>query len=681
MGRAFAPDEDSGRNAHPVTVISYDLWQRRYRGDQQIIGKTQLLNGQPHTIIGVGPKGFSGTFVGWATDFWVPVSMQERFDPPAYKLEDRRERWIEGYVLLKAGVTPQQAQQEISAAAQRLAEAFPATNRGRGVKLFPLWQTPFNGAGEMLPTLGIALAVVFFVLLVACANVSNLMLLRGLARRHEMTVRVAIGASRGRLVRQLLTEGAALSLIASVIGLLLARWLRDGLVLLLPARGGLKMHFPGEIDWRVLGVSIGICALATLLFALVPSINATRIDVAATLKTEAAMTMSGKRSGSMRSALVVVQIAFSFALLVGTGLLITSLRRMHTETPGFSEDDVVITAIDFSSAGYDLQRTRDFQQQLIDRVEALPGVRSAAFARVPPFSYRSYSLAPVTTATSTQPVTELPTVEYDEVGPGYLRTLGIARVSGREFTRADDENAPPVAIVNDTLAAQLWPGQDAVGQKFSAGGKWRTVVGVARTTRYRSLTETPQRFFYVPLRQGPVAPVLHVRTILPPSQIAGALAQAIHALDANIAPQEIITMREQVDRTIAPQRMALKMISGFAALALVLTAVGLYGVMSYAVAQSTREFGVRIAVGAARGDLVRMVLMRGIRFSIAGVVFGATIALACSRLLGYLLYKVSPRDPAIFALALVLITIAAVAASVVPAWRASQIDVLTALRA
>src|SRR5437588_1337898 len=255
LGRAFEPAEDFGRNAHPVTVISYQLWQERFHGDPAIIGKTQMLNGMPHTIIGVAPEGFYGTFVGWAMRFWVPVSMQERFSPGGYKLEDRGAAWIEGFVRLKPGVTPERAQAEISAVAKRLEEAYPATNRGRGVKLFPLWQTPFNNAGALLPTLGVALAVVVCVLLIACANVSNLLLVRAFARQHEMTVRLAIGAGRRRLVRQLLTEGIILSAIAAAGGLLLAEWGRNALALLTPPRGGVSLSLPAAFDWRVVAMS------------------------------------------------------------------------------------------------------------------------------------------------------------------------------------------------------------------------------------------------------------------------------------------------------------------------------------------------------------------------------------------------------------------------------------------
>src|SRR6266702_1787002 len=381
LGRAFEPNEDVGRGAHPVTVISYQLWKERFAGAPQIIGKTQRMNGVLHTIIGVAPEGFYGTFVGWAMKFWVPASMEDTFEAGGYKLEDRGERWIEAYGRLKPGVTLEQAQQEVSAVAKRLETDYPATNRGRGVKLWPLWQTPFNNAGTLLPTLGIMLVVVVFVLLIACANVGNLLLVRSFARRHEITVRLTIGAGRGRLFKQLLTEGLILSVFGAAGGLLVAHWCRHALVLLFPARGGVAMHLPGEIDWRVLALSAGVCLITTLLLGLVPAMQTGKIDLAGALKAESAGVVGSRGRAWVRSGLVLVQVALSFVLLVGAGYLLQSLQKIRTTSPGFSTHEVLDTAVNLVSAGYDAQRAQSFQDELLDRVKALPGVESAAFAR------------------------------------------------------------------------------------------------------------------------------------------------------------------------------------------------------------------------------------------------------------------------------------------------------------
>src|SRR6266700_2172027 len=352
LGRGFLPGEDQGQSAHPVAMISYQLWQGRFRGDPQIVGKTQRLNGVIHTIVGVAPEGFYGTFVGWGMNFWVPASMEDIFESGGYKLEDRGARWIEAYARLKPGVTFAQAQQEFAAISGRLEAEYPATNRGRAIRFWPLWQTPFNNAGTLLPTLEIMLAVVAFVLLIACANVGNLLLVRSFARRHEMSVRLAVGAGRARLWKQLLTEGLVLSLFGAAGGLLVAYWCRHALVLLFPARGGVQMYLPGEIDWRVLALSAGVCLTTTLLMGLVPSLQTRKLDLAHALKLETAAVVGGRGRAWVRSGLVLMQVSLSFVLLVGAGLLMQSLLKVRTASPGFNTRGVQDTAIDLVSAGY-----------------------------------------------------------------------------------------------------------------------------------------------------------------------------------------------------------------------------------------------------------------------------------------------------------------------------------------
>jgi predicted permease len=682
LGRGFEPGEDAGSKAHPVTVISYQLWQSRFKGDPAIVGKMQRLNGIEHTIVGVAPEGFLGTFVGWAMQFWVPASMEETFEGGEYKLDDRSARWIEAYVRLKPGVSLAQAQQEMSAVAQRLETDFPATNRGRDIKLWPLWQTPFNNAGTLLPTLGIMLAVVVFVLLIACANVGNLLLVRSFARRHEMTVRVAVGAGRGRLVQQLITEGMILSILAATGGLLVAHWCRHALVLLFPARGGVAMTLPGEIDWRVLALSAGVCLFSTLLLGLVPALQTRKIDLAGALKSEMSGVVGGAHGKSMlRSTLVVLQVSLSFLLLVGAGLLMQSLQRIRNLNPGFSTKGVLETAVDLRGAGYELQRAIHFNEELLDRVRALPGIESAAFARNTPLSYGSYSSSPIAVDGYQPPPDEQPTVEYNQVGPGYFSTIGIPLLSGREFTRADNETAAPVAIVNDVMVAQYWRGDDPVGKRLQVKGQWRQVIGVAKVSKYQSVRENPKPFFYLPLRQDSTAgTALNMRTHLPAETIASALAREVHALDANLAPYEVISLQEQMDRSTSPQRVAVTLLAVLGGLALLLATIGLYAVMSYTVSQSSRELGLRMALGAGASNLLRLVVSHGLALTAGGVILGTAAALLLTRLLGNLLFKVSPRDPVAFASAFVVMTVAALAACFLPAWRATRTDPARILR-
>jgi predicted permease len=686
MGRGFEPDEDWGRNGHPTVVISYWLWKERFRGDPQILGRKQLLNGVPHTIVGVAPQGFYGTFVGYPMQFWVPVSMQEVFDPGSYKLEDRGETWIEGYGRLKPGVTLEQAQAELSTVAKHLQEVYPATNRGRGAKLFPLWKTPFNGAYRMGPILKVALAVVILVLLIACANVSGLLLVRSLVRRHEITVRLAMGSRRGRLVRQLLTEGLVLSVLACAGGLVLAYLCRNLLVVFFPLSKVVPTNLPGTLDWRVLLFSLGICLVSTLLFALVPALQTSNVDIAGSLKSDSRTSFGARGKSRVRSALVVLQVSLSFVLLAGGSLIMKSLQEIRKADPGFSADNVLVTTFDLRSAGYDVPRARRFQDSVVDRVQTLPGVESVALVRTPPFSFASLFSASIAVDGYTPPPNEQPTEEYNQVGPGYFATLGIPIVSGREFTRADTETTYPAVVVNEQMVAKYWHGQDAVGKRIQVKDTWMQVVGVARNSKYESFAEGIKPFFYVCWRQlglnSPVVTTLVIRTTQPPGTLATGLAHELHALDAALGTSEVITLREYMNRSaLAAQQIAVGLLSIFAGIALLLAAIGLYGMMSYAVSQSTHEFGLRMALGASPRDLLRLVMKHGLTLTAGGVGLGAIAALALTRLVaGGFLYNVNPLDPVAYAIAFVVMTVAASAACLAPAWRATRIDPVRALR-
>jgi predicted permease len=681
LGRGFRPGDDVGRNAHPDVVIGYRTWKERLNADPGVIGRTQILNGLPHTIVGVAPEDFHGTFVGYSFQFWVPASMQpQHIDAGKYELEDRGARWIEGFARLKPGVTIQQAQEEVSAIAARLEAEYPATNRGRGIRLFPLWQTPFNNAGSLLPTLGVMLAVVLAVLLIACSNVSTLLLVRALARQPEMTLRLALGAGRWRLVRQLLTEGLVLSVAATAAGFVLAYWGRDALSALTPPRS-VPLRLPAEFDWRVFVAGAGVSVVATLFFALVPAIMSSRVDLAGALRSQAAAVVSARGRLWIRSSLVLVQVSLSFVLLVGAGLLVKSLIRVRDANPGFSTDRVVFTWLDLFSAGYDASRAKNFQDALLERVAATGGVESAALSRMVPFSYRSYSSAPIAVDGYEVPLDQQPAASYNEVGPGYLTTMGIPLVSGRDFTKADDESSQPVAIVDETMAATYWRGTDPLDKRLIVNGRPMRVIGIARVAKYRNLLEARAPFFYVPLRQNfSSQTAILIRTAQSPASLAPLLAREIHALDENLAPGEIITMREEVRRTTADQRIAVTILSVFGLVALALAAMGLYGVMASTVSQSRRELAVRMALGAGAPDLLRFVLSRGLLLTASGIVLGLAAAIALTRLMGYLLYQVSPRDPATFGFALVITAICGAAACFLPAWRATRTDALGLLR-
>jgi macrolide transport system ATP-binding/permease protein len=681
LGRGFAPDEGTGWNAHPVTVISFREWQDRFHGDRAIIGKTQQYNNVTYVIVGVAPEGFIGTFVGYAMQFYVPTSMQAAFDPSGYRLEDRGARWIEGFALLKRGVTLDQAQAEMSAAAARLASVYPDQDRGRGVRLLPLWRGTFDGAQDLLPTLRIGLLVAAFVLLIACANVANLLLVRSFLRRHEITVRLSLGAGRLRLIRQLFTEALLLSAIATGCAALLAYWLRNALTLFFPSQGGVVYTFRGDFDWRVCVLSAMIGILSVVVFAAVPALHSSRVDLSAALKSDS-RSASGQRDRSrLRSALVVFQVALSFVLLVAAGLVLQSLEGISDANPGFSTDGVVSTSINLFAAGYDSTRAKTFDDRLVQSIRSIGGVDTVALARSLPFSTRPYDSGPIAVDGFVPKADEQPTASYNSISPGYFATLGIGLASGRDFTSADDESSEPVAIVGETMVEQFWRGENPIGKRLQIAGRWRRIVGVAHNVKFESLLDAPRALLYLPLKQNfSTQGAIFIRTRRAPDALSRSLARRIRALDPRIAPYEVITLREQVRRATSSQRIAVTLLAMFGALAMLLAGIGLYGTMAYAVSQRRRELGLRTALGAAPTVLLRLVLSQGLRLTAIGVVLGGVAAFASTRMIAYMLYQVSPRDPHAFVAALVIMVLAALLACLAPAWRAARTNPVAALR-
>ena len=442
------------------------------------------------------------------------------------------------------------------------------------------------------------------------------------------------------------------------------------------------MYLPGELDWRVFALSASVCLLTTLLLSIAPAMQTGKIDVGLALKMESASMVGAGGRAWVRSGLVLVQVSLSFILLVGAGLLLQSLLRIRNTNPGFTTRGVQITSVDLVSAGYDPIRARTFQEALLERVRSLPGVESAAAARMTPLSYGTFSSSPIAVDGYTPPPEEAPTVQYNEVGPEYFVTMGILLVAGREFKRGDDENAAPVAVINETMAQRYWQGRNPLGQRVQVKGRWLTVVGVAKNAKYSSVREQFKPFFYIPLRQNSMSGGwLHVRTPLTSDVTGAAIAREVRALDANLAPYEVITLQEQLNRSTSPQMVAVTLVAVLGGLALLLAAIGLYGVMSYAVSQSTRELGLRMALGAGASNVLRLVLSRGLLLTTTGIMIGFALALLLTRLLGNLLYRVSPRDPLAFAAAFAVMTVASTAACFLPAWRATRTDPIRALRA
>ena len=532
-----------------------------------------MLNGVKHTIIGVAPQGFYGTFVGYSFQFWVPASMEEVFERMDYKLENRGARWIEGFVVLKPGVTIEQAQAEMSAVAQRLETAFPDTNRGRGVRFLRCGRPP-STARERFANVACFAGGGCFVLLIACANVGNLLLVRSLARRREMTVRLSIGAGRFRLLRQLLTEGLILSAAAAAGGLLLANLARNAIVLLYPTRPGVIANLPAEIDPRVLALSAGVCLISTVLFGLIPAVQASpdrsrrghgirfrqrrwrsrahldSIQPGGGSGVAEFCPAGGRRHLAQESASHAIQRSgflhqrHHHRRRHGFGRL-----RCHAD-PQFSGSTGGSPAIHGRSRVGGLDAPRSVQ---LRNILLVSGCRDGFVA---------------------QPG-EQPVIEYSEIGPAWLATMGIPLVSGREFTRADNETARSVAVVNEAMAVQYWRGEDPLGKRVQVKGRWAEVVGVAKNSKYRSLIEPMRPFLYLPMRQSLRGQSLEIRSRLGPEAMAHALTREIQAIDANLAPSEVITMREQVDRMSWSQRAAVTLLANFSLIALLLAAIGL----------------------------------------------------------------------------------------------------------
>jgi macrolide transport system ATP-binding/permease protein len=457
---------------------------------------------------------------------------------------------------------------------------------------------------------------------------------------------------------------------------------RNLMILFFPSTNSFVTNMKGTMDWRVLALSAAVSLASTLFFGLIPALQTSNIDLAGSLKSESGAVFGGRGKSRLRSALVLVQVSLSFILLVGAVLLLESLQQIRIADPGFSTQNVLTTSIDLLSAGYDVQRAKTFQDDLLDRVRSLPSVESVALARARPFSYQPFSSATISVEGYVPALDEIPTADYNQVSPGYFATMGIPLASGRDFTPNDNETAPRIAIVNQKMAEEYWHGDDPVGKRFQIKGAWIQVVGLAKQSKYSSFGEAPKPFFYVPLRQdSSIRTTLNIRTSLDPAAMADLLAREMHALDSNLAPAEVITMRRFINYSaLASQQIMVVLLGIFGALALLLAAIGLYGVMAYSVSQSSRELALRMALGADRTDVLKLVMGNGLMLTAAGVILGAIAALGLTQLIGYALYKVSPRDPLAFGLAFFVMTLVSLAACSLPASRAARVDPVRALR-
>ena len=672
-GRTFLPDEYKAGGDEAV-VIGYGLWQRRFGGDRSLVGQRLVLDGKPRTVVGVMPPEFH--FLD-KREIIAPYIIDE------HELQRRGATYLDVIARLRPGVTTEQAQADVSGIAARLAEEYPQTNREVGAVVVPLGE---QLVGRVRPALMILFGAVGFVLLIACANVANLMIARATSRQKEFAIRAALGAGRGRLLRQLLTESFVLALLACACGLLLASWGIDAILALSPSE--LPRLDQIRLDGSVLLFTLGASALTALLFGLAPALRSSRPDLQDSLKEAGRGATAGAARGRLRSFLVVTEFALALVLLVGAGLLVRSFVRLLEVDPGFSARRALALQVHVYDQSPEPEQQAAFFEQALERVRAVPGVEAAGATSALPFvgegAIEIDSPFQIEGRPAPPPGQE-PTAYHTFVTADYFGALGVPLRAGRFFNGFDRADSAPVVIVNETMARRYWPGEDPVGKKITVRrlGKpvAREVVGVVGDVRHTGLDSEPRAELFLHSLQNPFGSMTFlVRTKGEPSALLQSVKQEVWAVNKNLPFYSTATMEDLISKTLRERRFSLMLLGVFAAIALVLAGVGIYGLISYSTAQRTHEIGVRVALGAQGRDIVRMVVGEGLLLSGVGVAVGLLGALALTRFLERMLYGVTPTDPLTFAGISALLVAVALAACYLPARRAARVDPMVALR-
>ncbi|OFW18729.1 MAG: hypothetical protein A3H97_17880 [Acidobacteria bacterium RIFCSPLOWO2_02_FULL_65_29] len=678
-GRLLTPDDDRTPGGHPVVVLSHAYWQRRFAGDPAIVGRQVTLNNQPFTVIGVAQQGFIGGSLGLSTAAWVSMAMQAQMTG-ASRLEARGNGWFETFARLRPGASRESAGAELDAIMRQLEQEYPDPNSGRRVRLVHTWAASFGAPSVLAPVLGVLSVVVVLVLVIACANVANLLLARAVGRRREIAIRLSLGASRAHLLRQLLTESLVLALVAGAAGMVLVYW-TSGLLMAFIPPVDIPIDLGLRVDPSAFAFALAASAVTGMLFGLAPAWQASTPDTVEALKEEAGRGSGGRRGHRLRSALVVAQVAVCFVLLVGAGLFTRSLAAAQRLDPGFDHERQATASMDLFSSGYTPETGRQFHRRGLERVAALPGVQSVAFARQLPLGFSGRSSGRVDIDGYTPRPDEEVTIGYNQVSTRYFETMGIPIIAGREFTGADAAEGRRAVVVNETMAKRYWGERDPVGLRIRNGGGPAIVVGVARDIKYYALNETPQPHMYLNLATDYVSGVvLQARVSGDPAAFAASLRGALHGLDASLPLWDVRPLSDHMEQAFFAQRIGANLLGVMGTLALLLAAVGLYGVVAYATSQRTHEMGIRLALGAAPGDLRRMVIVQGARLTGAGLAIGLAAALGATPLVRSLLPGITPTDPITFALVPVALLLIALVAAWIPARRASGVDPIVALR-
>jgi predicted permease len=662
-------------------VLSYELWQNRFAADPAIVGKTIEINLHAYTVVGVAPKDFVGCKSGLRTDIWIPMGMVRQVWGWNWKpTEARGISWLNVLGVIKPGVDHRQAENELSLLMQRIVDHYPTAHQGANqISIDPLWRSPFGANVYLAGTLPILLALAAVLLILACANVANLLLVRSVARRREFAIRLSMGASRWRLVRQLMVESLIVALGGGAVALVGTWWTARSIGAFMPSTT-LPLSIRGNLDGSVLAATLLVSVLTALISGVVPALRASALTPVTVLKDEALNTSGGLHKSRLATGLVIAQVALSLLLLACAGLFVRSLDKAQKADPGFDPNGVLVATFDLDPMGYSDEAGVEFERQLVERIKQLPGVQSATLADFSPLSFTIHS-------DGVMPEGYVPhlheSIEADRgsVGPGYLQTLRTPLLSGREFTNQDNATAEPVAIVNQAFVNRFWPGQNAIGKHLLVGQGHYTVVGVAANGKYRRLTYEPAPLVLMPLMQRYQSEViLQVRTGGDPLALTSAVERTAASLNPNLPLFNISTMRESMLMGSVFERIIVIFAGSFGLLALVLAVVGIYGVVAYTTKQRTHEIGIRIALGASKADVFRQVVGQGLRLTLAGLAVGIVVSLFLTRFLRGMLFGVATSDWLTFATVAMVLCLVALVACFIPARRAASVDPMQALR-
>jgi predicted permease len=675
LGRGFQPGEEENPGGMPSVVISYALWESHFGADPAVIGKTIQVNRRLSTIVGVAPRDFQGCKTGLRTDLWFPL---------VYGGEDFRERdnhWLQILGRLKPGVSRRQAEEELNLQMQRIVEQFPESHRGPNqITLDPLWRSPFGANVYMYRTLPMLLALAAVLLLLACANVANLLLVRSVGRRREIALRLSMGAGRWRLVRQLLVESLLLALLGGGIAMLLTNWTAGTFAAFFPPTANIPLTLNGSANHTVLVLTMLISILTALIFGILPALRASDLAPITVLKEEAGSLSGGLHKSRLSRALVVAQLSLSLLLLVCAGLFARSLQNAQRRDPGFESDHVLLASYELGPLGYSEAQGLAFHQQLLAKLAALPGVESVTLGDFSPLSFSIHSDYVHPDGYLPKPGESLE-VSRGIVGPNYFRTMHTPLIAGRDFTEQDTDQSQRVAIVNEAFAKRYWAGQDAMGKRIRIDDQWFNVVGVACNGKYRRLVYPPEPVAFQPLYQRYRDLVtVHLRVSGDPQSYAAEVERTVHQLNADLPVFGVTTLESSMQLGSVFERLARTFAGAFGLLALVLAAVGIYGVIAYTTRQRTHEIAIRMALGAQRAEVLRLVLGQGLWMTLTGLGLGIAISLALTRYLKSLLFGVTSSDLWTYAVVTFLLCLVSLVACYVPARRATKVDPTVALR-